>query len=78
MVGYRIEIVFLNIASADLALRRIAARVRQGGHDVPEADVRRRLDRCLANFESRYKLLADRWELYDASQSPPVLIERGP
>jgi len=33
--GYRIEIVFLRLDSPAVALRRIAARVRQGGHDVP-------------------------------------------
>lgn len=38
--GYRIEIVFLRLTSAQLALRRIAARVKQGGHDV----VRSRLE----------------------------------
>jgi predicted ABC-type ATPase len=43
--GYRIEIVFLRLASVRLALRRIADRVRQGGHAVPEADVRRRFQR---------------------------------
>ena len=37
--GYRIEMGYLRLRSAQLALRRIAARVRQGGHDVPRADV---------------------------------------
>ena len=37
--GYRIEIIFLRLASVSLALRRIAARVKQGGHNVPRADV---------------------------------------
>jgi hypothetical protein len=37
--GYRIEMVYLRLRSAQLALRRIAARVREGGHDVPRADV---------------------------------------
>jgi len=49
-LGYRIEIVFLRVASPQLALRRIAARVRQGGHDVPKADVVRRFKRGWANF----------------------------
>jgi len=31
-VGYRIEFVFLRLTSPQLALRRIAARVKQGGH----------------------------------------------
>ena len=40
--GYRIEIVYLRLDSIDLALRRIAARVLQGGHDVARRDVIRR------------------------------------
>ena len=41
-IGYRIEIVYLRLDSVDLALRRIAARVLQGGHDVARRDVIRR------------------------------------
>ena len=48
--GYRIEVVFLQLASVRLALRRIADRVRQGGHPVPAADVRRRFHRGWHNF----------------------------
>src|SRR5262245_35484055 len=43
--GYRIEILFLRLSSARIALRRIAARVRQGGHYVPTKDVLRRFER---------------------------------
>ncbi len=50
--GYRIEIVYLRLPSPRLALRRIAARVRQGGHNVPRADVLRRFDRSWTNFKS--------------------------
>jgi predicted ABC-type ATPase len=57
--GYRIEIIYLRISSPRLALRRIAARVKQGGHNVPRADVLRRFARSLKNFESHYRLLAD-------------------
>lgn len=41
-VGYDIELVYLQLTSPALALRRIASRVKQGGHHVPAADVRRR------------------------------------
>ena len=40
--GYRVALFFLWLPSADLAVLRVANRVRQGGHAVPEADVRRR------------------------------------
>ncbi|MCC6355705.1 MAG: AAA family ATPase [Verrucomicrobiae bacterium] len=76
--GYRIEIVYLRLASLRLALRRIAARVRQGGHDVPPEDVARRFDRGWRNFENAYRPLADAWAVYDNSGAMPRLLERGP
>jgi predicted ABC-type ATPase len=77
-IGYHVEIIYLRLASPRLALRRIAARVRQGGHDVPKADALRRFSRSWQNFESRYRDLADAWAVYDNSSRPPKLIESGP
>ncbi|HEY2081498.1 MAG TPA: zeta toxin family protein [Verrucomicrobiae bacterium] len=74
--GYRIEIIFLRLASAQLALRRIATRVKQGGHNVPPADVVRRFHRGWKNFENVYKFLADSSTVYDNSGESRVLIER--
>jgi predicted ABC-type ATPase len=76
--GYVIEIVYLRLASPQLALSRIAARVRQGGHSVPRADVLRRFKRGWANFCKVYQPLADRWAIYENSKSKPKLLERGP
>jgi len=76
--GYRIEIIFLRLASPRLGLRRIAARVRQGGHNVPRADVLRRFERSWNNFQRIYRPLADRWEIYDNSQRTPRLLGIGP
>jgi predicted ABC-type ATPase len=74
--GYRIEIVYLRLHSAQLALRRITARVRQGGHDVPRADVVRRFSRGWANFQRVYRPLADSWVVYDNSGDEPVELEK--
>lgn len=76
--GYHVEIIFLRIPSHRLALRRIAARVRQGGHDVPRADVIRRFTRGWTNFQSVYRPLADTWAVYENSGIRPFLIESGP
>ncbi len=76
--GYHIEIVFLQLSSPQLAFKRIATRVAQGGHDVPRADVVRRFARGLANFENLYQTLADSWELYDNSAEKPVLVKKSP
>lgn len=73
--GYRIEIVFLSLPSVHLALQRIASRVREGGHNVPRADVIRRFARSWNNFQKLYRPLADKWSLYDNSENAPRLVE---
>jgi predicted ABC-type ATPase len=75
--GYRIDIVYLRLSSSRLALRRVAARVRQGGHNVPQADVLRRFVRSWENFQRIYRPLADSWAVYDNSGGPPRLLEQG-
>jgi len=73
--GYRIEIVFLLLPSVGIALQRIRARVRQGGHDVPRGDVIRRFDRSWRNFKTFYRPIADRWAVYDNSGDAPRFLE---
>lgn len=74
-IGYRVEIVFLRLASPRLALRRIAARVKQGGHNVPRTEVLRRFDRSWRNFQTIYKPLAEAWKAYDNSGDNPRLLQ---
>ncbi|MGH8069606.1 MAG: zeta toxin family protein [Candidatus Entotheonellia bacterium] len=76
--GYDIEIIFLQLSSPRLALRRITERVKQGGHNVPRADVIRRFTRGWQNFQTTYRPLADRWAVYDNSGTTPRLLEEGP
>ncbi len=65
--GYRVELVYIGLASPELALRRVAARVRRGGHDVPAEDVVRRYARGLANLP-RAEELADVVAILDNSR----------
>ncbi len=76
--GYRIEIVYLRLDTPEIALKRVSARVRQGGHNVPAADVRRRFVRSWRNFEDVYRPLCDTWWLYDATSYPPTFLARHP
>ena len=74
--GYRIVLFFFWLPSADLAVMRVANRVQQGGHAVPEADVRRRFTLGLKNLFKLYRPCLDAWWLYNASRLPPELIAR--
>lgn len=76
--GYRVHIVFLWLASANLAVKRVADRVRFGGHNVPEEDVRRRYEKGMRNFFNLYQPLAATWRIYDNSKpAGPRLVARG-
>jgi len=61
---YRIEIIYLRLGSVDLALRRIDARVLQGGHDVPKRGAIRRFKRGWENFQKTYQPIAENWCLF--------------
>ncbi len=76
--GYQIEIIFLRLRSVDIALQRIAARVRQGGHDVPRGDVIRRFDRSWNNVLTVYRPIADAWAVYENSGDAARLLEISP
>jgi predicted ABC-type ATPase len=63
--GYRAQLYYFWLASADLCVARVAQRVRSGGHHVPEADVRQRYRRSLKNFFELYRPVVDSWQVYD-------------
>ena len=71
---YLVYIFFLWITNVELSLERIKLRVRNGGHAIPEAIVRRRFDRSLPNFLRVYKPLADSWTIFDNSADVPKMI----
>lgn len=74
--GYALHIFFLWIPNPDLAIARIKDRIREGGHDVPAPDVRRRFIRSLQNFFKLYEPLLDSWMLFDNSKAKPILIAK--
>jgi predicted ABC-type ATPase len=45
-------------------IARVAERVRQGGHNVPEEIIRRRFAAGRKNFETLYRDLVDSWAVY--------------
>ncbi len=75
--GFRISIIYVFVDNAEIALRRIQARVDAGGHDVPKQDVLRRFDRSKLNFWKLYKNVADEWTMFYNGMERPVLVASG-
>jgi len=74
--GYRLEIIYLDLKDAHLAIKRVRARVREGGHDIKPEEIRRRFSRSRKNFLEYYRHLADAWYYWDNSGSGPILINK--
>ena len=62
--GYRVAIIYLRLPSAEHAVERVALRVGEGGHHIPEAVIRRRFARSWPNFVELYRDVADEWLVY--------------
>jgi predicted ABC-type ATPase len=76
--GYQFHLVFLWLPHPDIAVARVAARVRAGGHDVPEETIRRRYESGLRNFFRLYQPMTTTWKLCDNSEAAnPKLIASG-
>lgn len=74
-LGFRILVFHINVRDPKLSVARVATRVEEGGHDVPE-------DKILSRYERNQPLIrqavikADRAFVYDNSllNKPPQLI----
>lgn len=73
--GYKIKLIFLQLDSPEEAIARVAQRVRQGGHHIPEDTIRRRFFAGRDNFRRLYAPRADAWALYDNAGVQPVLLD---
>lgn len=72
--GYKVIIAYLWLPTVNISLRRIRQRVRMGGHNVPEEDVRRRFSASLVQFHDHYLALAHRAILWDVGSNPARMI----
>jgi predicted ABC-type ATPase len=75
--GYHVTLFFLSLPNPQMAIDRVAERVRQGGHNVPSEVIRRRFDAGLLNFERVYRDAVDTWAMYDNAGDEPVQINWG-
>lgn len=75
-LGYHVILLFLELPDVETAISRVAERVQQGGHNIPESTIRRRFEAGLRNFHQSYKPLVDVWLHLDNSGEKPKLIAR--
>lgn len=75
--GYMVVLFFLSLANPEEAIARVAERVAQGGHHIPEDVIRRRFAAGLQNFETLYRKEVNFWRRYNNSGDVPEILEEG-
>ena len=75
--GYTVTLLFFWLYSSGEAIMRVADRVKNGGHHIPDDVVVRRYKRGIGNFHSLYKNIVDAWLVFDGSGDTPGLIATG-
>lgn len=75
--GYIVTLVFFWLRTPELALRRVAERVSNGGHNIPAPTTRRRYVAGIKNLFNIYAPEVDAWFVYDNSDTPRVEVAHG-
>lgn len=75
--GYVVHLLFFWLESVNLAKRRVAERVRQGGHNIPAEVIERRYHAGLNNLFNLFMKEVDVWTLYDNSLNQAERIATG-
>jgi predicted ABC-type ATPase len=74
--GYNVRLIFVSLPTVELAIERVAVRVRQGGHDVPEAKIRSRWVRAHDNLIRFLGLVDDILVFSNEALDPLLVAER--
>lgn len=75
-LGYKVHLLFFYLETPEQAIQRVAQRVAQGGHNIPEEDIRRRFKRGLNNLIHLYAPVCDSLLVYNNVQTPAILVTR--
>lgn len=75
--GYRFRLAFFWTPDAEFSIRRVAARVRAGGHAISESVIRQRHAAGRRNFWTLYRPIADKWEVYNSTRPTATFVAEG-
>jgi predicted ABC-type ATPase len=75
--GYKITLLFFWLNDVKLAIERVATRVLEGGHNIPEDVIIRRYYKGLQNLVNVFTDICDYWIVIDNSNTPYKFIAEG-
>ena len=75
--GYSVSLLFFWLRDPALATQRVAERVQNGGHTIPQDVINRRYVAGIQNLFNLYMNIVDSWSIYDNSTNPRRKVATG-
>lgn len=75
--GYSVTLLYFWLNSPELAIKRVKARVKAGGHHIDDDTVRRRYKMGLHYLFDTYMKICDEWIIGDNSETPFSIVAQG-
>lgn len=75
-MGYNVSLIYIWLNTPELALQRVAERVRKGGHNIPPDVVKRRYFKGKKNLFELFMPVCDTWLVADNSLGQLVVLAR--
>ncbi len=75
--GYNVKLLFFWLPNVEMAIKRVATRVKNGGHNIPSEVILRRYSRGIENLFKNYIPLFNEWMVFDSSKSEIQIIAKG-
>lgn len=72
--GFDVNLLFFWLETPEAAIRRVAQRVSEGGHNIPTDTIVRRYHLGINNFFKLFKDRVDCWTLVDNNRTPRKII----
>ena len=73
-LGYHVALLFFWLESVEMAIDRVARRVKEGGHNIDTEVIRRRYNRGIKNLFEIYIPLVSETMIYNNSFGIPELV----
>ncbi|MBR1426777.1 MAG: zeta toxin family protein [Paludibacteraceae bacterium] len=75
--GFRVELIFFWLQTPAVAIKRVAQRVAEGGHNIATEVVIRRYHAGIRNLFNLFMPVVDDWMLYNNSDMEKILVATG-
>ncbi|PSL33471.1 zeta toxin family protein [Chitinophaga ginsengisoli] len=74
--GYNVTLLYFWLSSPEFAIQRVAQRVEEGGHNIPEDVIIRRYYRGIHNLMNLYIPICNNWIVVDNGEMTPQIIAK--